>query len=180
MLHGAQLDAAIRSLVSRPLRSQFFRAMLLKYAHDPLGKGRPLPANRFNLKNGARVLYLADTKQTADIEIQAFSWPARSTATIPVEIDLQAVIDLTKPAALTALNLALVELTSNFRAAPNPTATQELGERCAALGCVDGILFESLANPGHINLAVIEQNLSLLNSSIKVNDPANNLFDNLP
>lgn len=183
MLSGAQLDAAIRQVVSRPKRDLFYRATLLKHAHDPLGKHRPIGANRFNIANGARVLYLAETIHTALDEVQAFGFPARSVTIVPVQFDLQAVVDLRDVNTLTTLQLTTNDLSVNFRTvSPGsaPARTQELGECAAASGCVDGFIFESLARPGTINLAVFEANLRSLNSSLTVNDPANNLHDTLP
>ena len=182
MLRGAQLDAAIRAVVSRPLRDMFFRAVLLKYGHDPLGKQRPIRRNRFNIDNSARVLYLAYTLQTALAEVQAFGFPSHAVAIVPVQVDLKAVIDLRDAKTLATLQLSPVELAINFRTAPPGTtsATQDLGECAAANGIVDGLIYESLAVPGAINLAVIEANLSRLMSSVKVNDPANQLHDALP
>jgi len=46
--------------------------MPLRYAGDPLGKRRPIVAQRFNLAGGARVLYLAEDQVTSLHEIQAF------------------------------------------------------------------------------------------------------------
>ena len=182
MLRGAQLDAAIRAVVSRPLRDMFFRAALLKYGHDPLGKQRPIRRNRFNSDNGARVLYLAHTLQTALAEVQAFGFPPHAVAIVPVQVDLKAVIDLRDANTQASLQLSSVELAMNFRTAPlgTTTVTQELGECAAVSGIVDGLIYESLAVPGAANLAVIEANLSGLMSSVSVYDPANNLHDTLP
>lgn len=183
MLKGAQLDAAVRTLVSRPLKNLFYRAMLLKFARDPLGKHRPIRRNRFNIDNGARVLYLAQVIPTALQEVQAFGFPARAVAIVPVEVDLQAVVDLRDPVIQTSLQLTSRDLAMNFRAIPagGPrTETQELGECAATSGCVDGFLYESLAMPGSVNLAVFEDNLAPLKSSLIVDDPANTLHETLP
>jgi hypothetical protein len=71
--------------------------MPLHYAGDPLGKRRPIVAQRFNLAGGARVLYLAEDQVTSLHEIQAFGWPPTATAVVPVQFDLKAVIDLRDP-----------------------------------------------------------------------------------
>jgi RES domain-containing protein len=183
VLKGAQLDATIRTLVSRPLRNLFYRAMQLKFAHDPLGKHRPIRSNRFNIDNGARVLYLAQNIPTALQEVQAFGYPPHAAAIVPVAVDLQAVVDLRDPAIQSALQLNPHDLAMNFRAisAGGPlAATQELGECAAASGCVDGFLYESMAMPGSVNLAVFENNLAPLKSSLIVDDPANSLYETLP
>jgi RES domain-containing protein len=183
VLKGAQLDAAVRTLVSRPLKNLFYRAMLLKFARDPLGKHRPIRRNRFNIDNGARVLYLAANVPTALQEVQAIGFPPHAVAIVPVEVDLQAVVDLRTPVIQNALQLTAHDLTMNFRAISTGgplAATQELGERAAASGCIDGFLYESLAMPGSVNLAVFEDNLVPLKSSLTVNDPANTLHETLP
>ena len=97
MLTGALLDTAIQQLISRPFRHTFFRAMPLRYARDPLGKRRPIVAQRFNLADGARVLYLAENQVTCLYEIQAFGWPPSATVIVPVQFNLKAVVDLRHP-----------------------------------------------------------------------------------
>ena len=185
MLAGPQLDAALRSVLSRPFRQTFFRASPLLYAADPLGRNRTIAANRFNVAGGARVLYLSEKMPGCIEEVQAANFPASSVAIFPVELDLRAVIDVRNPATVGALQLTDRDVAFNFRSLPGgspPADTQLLGERCAALGCVDGIFFPSFARqpPTETNIAVIEATLSILGSSISVNDPRNNLVDRLP
>jgi RES domain-containing protein len=179
VLTGASLDRAIRQLISRPFRHTFFRAMPLRYARDPLGKRRPIVAQRFNLGGGARVLYLAEDQVTCLHEIQAFGWPPTATVIVPVQFDLKAVVELRDPKVQAALRTSSGELALNFRSSA-PAATQELGERCAASGRIDGLLFDSPAMPGKANLAVLEASLTKLGSFVTVNDPNNNLVDSLP
>lgn len=181
MLSGASLDRAIQQLNSRPFRHTYFRAMPLRYARDPLGKRRPIVAQRFNLAGGARVLYLADDQATCLHEIQAFGWPPSATVIVPVQFDLRAVVDLRDRTVQAALNTDSRELAANFRSSTSsPAQTQLLGERCAASGRIDGLLFVSPAMPGKTNLAVFEAALAALGSSLAVNDPNNNLVDALP
>lgn len=59
-------------------------------------------------------------------------------------------------------------------------ATQELGERAAALGHIDLFLYQSVALPGTTNLAVFEASLDALGSTVIVDDPVNKLFVRLP
>ena len=181
MLTGAALDTAIQQLNSHPFRHTFFRAMPLRYAFDPLGKRRRVTAQRFNRAGGARVLYLAENQVTCLHEIQAFGWPATATAIVPVQFDLKAVVDLRDLNVQNLLPTSSRELAFNFRSlAPRPAPTQILGERCAALRRIDGLLFDSPAVPGKANLAVLEVALCVLGSSLIVNDPQNNLHDQLP
>jgi RES domain-containing protein len=185
VLAGSQLDAAIRSVLSRPFRQTFFRASRLLYSGDPLGRNRAIAENRFNIESGARVLYLSEQMGTCIEEIQAAGFPAFSVAIFPVQLDLKAVVDLRDPATLAALHLTPTGVAFNFRSLPPgapPTDTQLLGERCSTLGCVDGLLFPSFARrpPTGPNIAIIEATLSVLGSSISVNDPNSNLVDRLP
>ena len=91
------------------------------------------------------------------------------------------VVDLRDAKVQAALGTNVGELAINFRSMTSgPAPTQMLGERCAASTRIDGLLFDSPAMPGKANLAVLEAALSLLGSSLAVNDPANNLFDSLP
>jgi len=154
--------------------------MPLRFAQDPLGKRRPIVALRFNLSGGARVLYLGEDQITCLHEIQAFGWPPYATI-VPVEFDLKAVIDLRDPKVQTILRTNSREMTMNFRSVTaDSTPTQRFGERCAASGRIDGILFDSPAMPGKTNLAVLEAALTPLGSSLAVNDPGNHLLDSLP
>ncbi len=181
MLTGASLHGAIQQLISRPFRHTFFRAMPLRYARDPLGKRRPIVAQRFNVAGGARVLYLAEDQVTCLHEIQAFGWPPSATVIVPVQFDLKAVVDLRDPKVQALLRTNSGELALNFRSATSaPAPTQLLGERCAASGRIDGLLFESPAMSGKANLAVLEAALRVLGSSLAVNDPTNRLSDSLP
>jgi RES domain-containing protein len=181
VLSGASLDKAIQQLISRPFRHTYFRAMPLRYARDPLGKRRPIVAQRFNLTGGARVLYLAEDHVTCLHEIQAFGWPPSATAIVPVQFDLKAIVDLRDPSVQTILQTNSSEIAMNFRSiTAGPAPTQILGECCGASGRIDGLLFDSPAMPGKANLAVLEAALTVLGSSLVVNDPTNNLFDSLP
>jgi hypothetical protein len=181
VLSEAQLDQAIQQLNSRPFRHTFFRAMPLRYAQDPLGKRRPIVAQRFNLRDGARVLYLGEDQIACLHEIQAFGWPPSATAMVPVQFDLKAVVDLRDPKVQMVLQTNSTEIMMNFRSITSgPAPTQLLGERCVASGRIDGLLFDSPAMPGKANLAVLEAALAVLGSSLAVNDPSNNLLDSLP
>lgn len=183
MLGGAALDAAIKTLVSRPLHDTFFRAVSLRFAGDPFGRKRPITGQRFNVEQGARVLYIGDSQLTCLYEVQAFGFPAKSVAILPVQVHLNAVVDLREPSICRALGLSLNELTFNFRSLPAgspPAPTQLLGERCAASGRVDGLMFGSLACKTGVNIAVLEAGLASLGSYLEIDDPANGIKERLP
>jgi hypothetical protein len=148
-----------------------------------LGKLRPISRQRFNVAGGARVLYLGDDPITCLYEAQALGFPAGSTTIVPVQYALNAVVDLTDPAVVRALRTTRSVLQFNFRSLPllsPPTDSQILGDAFAASGRIDGLLYESPARPGALDLAVIEAALVGLGSSLVVNDPANALRDSLP
>jgi RES domain-containing protein len=155
--------------------------MALRFHSDPLGKKRPINAQRFNVRGGARVLYLAEDQITCLHEAQALGWPNTSTVIVPIRLDLRAVVDLRDDRVQNLLRTDPGELAYNFRSmAPGPAPTQILGERCAAFGRIDGFLYESAALAGKVDLAVFEAALQGLGSSLTVSDPVNNLHDRLP
>jgi len=182
VLKGRGLEAAIRKLLSRPLRGIYFRAVPLRFAGDLLGRSRPIDAQRFNIDGGARMLYLAEDQLTCLREAQLFGSPLTAVALAPVHLDLRSVVDLRDAAVRKVLRTNAVELAFNFRSlgmkAP-PAATQLLGERVAASGRIDGLIYESPAYPGHIDLAIIENALEGLGSSLVVQD-AGGVADRLP
>jgi len=181
LLHGAALRRALGALASRPLRDVFHRAVPLRYARDPLGRRRPIAAQRFNAHGGARVLYLAEDHATCLHEVQAFGFPPATYAIVPVQVHLRAVLDLRDRPVRLALGLSVAEMNANFRTARAGALapTQVLGEACAASGLVDGLLYPSLARRGGTNLAVVEAGLRH-GGRLLVNDPENNLRAHLP
>jgi hypothetical protein len=100
---------------------------------------------------------------------------------IAVQFDLKAVVDLRDRNVQNSLHSDSKELGLNFRSVTSgPAPTQMLGERRAASGRIDGLFFESPAMRGKVNLAVPESALTMLGSTLAVNDPKNNLSDSLP
>jgi RES domain-containing protein len=176
------LRKVLATIPSESLRRVFFRAVLLKFSRDPLGRKRPIVAQRFNADRGARVLYLADRHETALAEVRAFGIPLMSFAIVPVQVDLRALVDLTEARTRRVLRMGLEEIRADFRAS-KPGAripTQVLGEACARSCRIDGILYPSLARPAAVNLAVIERSLRALQSTVVVDDIENRLHDRLP
>lgn len=157
--------------------------MPLRYSSDPLGKGGPITAQRFNVAGGARVFYLAEDHNTCLNEILAFGWPPVSTAIIPIQFDLKSVVDLQDHNVGAILQLTLAELAFNFRSLPGGSAlavTQISGEHGVASRRVEGLLYESQTVAGKKALAVLEAALAALGSALTVNDPVNGLNDRLP
>lgn len=182
MISLAALTAAIPTLVTRPFRHTFFRAMALRHHGDPLGKKRPINRQRFNVQSGARVLYVGNDQITCLYEVQAFGFPVTSIAIVPLQLQLSAVLDLRDAAVQKKLGLSFADIAVNFRSLPRgsaPTDMQNLGEALAASGRVDGILYASLARPGNACLAVLEASVAALGSVVEVNDPPNGLVDRL-
>jgi hypothetical protein len=114
------------------------------------------------------------------MEVGAFGAPAQSWLLLACEFDLHAVLDLRDPGIRAALQISATDLNQNHRsvnALGRRTPTQELGETCAALRCIDGIVFESLADPPNPNIAIVVVPLSALGSYVKVDQPT---ADRLP
>jgi RES domain-containing protein len=174
-------------LATRPLRGTYFRASATQWVTDPLGKNRPIGRNRFNLAAGARILYTAEDQHTCLFELQAFAWPAQAISIVPVEFQLNSVVDLRDNKILQALQTDEMEISFNFRAvAPGSpaTSTQELGEVVALSARIDGLLFPSFAVPAAFgvkqNLAIIEAGVSYLQSRVEAKDPMSNTQHKLP
>ena len=111
-------------------------------------------------------------------------WASQLAPTIvPVQFDLRSMVDLRDPIVQKILQTNPIEISFNFRSLPAgspPAVTQVLGEGIAASGRIDGLLYESPARQSHLDLAVFEDALPPLGSSLEVNDPSNKLFDHLP
>lgn len=163
MLTGAALDnALVNKVITRPDAVQYFRAMPVAWAFDPLGRGRPIADMRFNQAGGARVLYVGQDPVVCLHEAQALGFPAAGSFCVPVEIRLDAILDLRDAATRAALGLKTTDVQLNFRglnAAGTVTDTQTLGERCVASKVIDGVYYPSVAKKGSSCLAVFEANL---------------------
>ena len=118
MIGAAALRALIVHHPSRPLRDTYFRAMGLRHHADPLGRGRPIARQRFNVENGARILYVGDDPITCLHEVQAFGFPVTSIAVVPVQLELNAVLDLRDAALRHALAITEEDVAFNSRAEP--------------------------------------------------------------
>jgi hypothetical protein len=118
MIGAAALQAFIAACPSRPLRDTYFRAVQLRHHADPLGRRRPINRQRFNLQNGARVLYVGKDQITCLYEVGAFGFPVTSLAVIPVQFQLNAVLDLSDPAIQGALAVTRADIVMNFRPVP--------------------------------------------------------------
>jgi RES domain-containing protein len=165
---------------SRPLHTMYQRAMPNKHASDPLGRKRPIRPGRFNVAKGARVLYLGDDAVTCLHEAQLLGLPPQAVIVVPVQCQLAAVVDLRLPKVQKLLQTTAAEINANFRTfLRQPAPSQALGEACATIRRIDGLLYASSARPGHHNLAVLEHALTPLRSRLIVSDPSG-LSDTLP
>ena len=181
MLAGTALDTAVRHLPSRPLRGTFFRAIPLKYRNTPFGLPPVMNANRFNLPAGTPALYLGADVHVCVDEVQMDASPD-PTVIFRIEVDLKAVADLRDPDVLAALALDADDVTFNFRSLgpAGRHSTQILGECCAQLACVDGLLYPSAAHAGGHALAVFEASLAALGGSLMVHGPSGRVKHRLP
>ena len=182
MLTGAALENVVRLLHSRPLRGTYFRAIGARHMKTPLGHAPLMASNRFNLRGGAGTLYLGADAHVCVAEVQADALPADAVTIFPVEVDLKAVADLNDASVLVALGLTPADVVFNFRSLgrSGQHATQLLGECCAALGCIDGLMFPSAALVGGQALAVFEASLTTLGSSLTVRRPSGRVWQRLP
>jgi RES domain-containing protein len=175
---GSELDRAVSHLPTRPLRGTYFRACATQWVADPLGKGRTIGRNRFNVAGGARVLYTAEDPHTCLFELQAYAWPPQAISIVPILFRLDSVVDLRDAAVQQLLQTDDAEIAFNFRSVPvqgPATSTQALGEAIARSGRIDGLLFPSFAVPraaGHKqNLAIVEAGVTRLGSHVEAEDP---------
>ena len=163
MLTGAALDDALtKTVTTRPGSFQHFRVIPLTWAFDPLGRGRPIEDMRFNTRGGARVLYLGENPTVCVEEAGAVGFPAAATMCFPVDVRLEAILDLRDGSTRKALGLKTSDIHLNFRGVNKMGGvadTQTLGERCAVVGTIDGISYPSVAHKGGVCLAVLESNL---------------------
>ncbi len=172
--------------MSRPRSGRMVHAMHAMYYTDPLAKKLKkahIAWSRFNVKKGARVLYLGDDYLTCAAETRVSSVPTWIVAFAPVLYDLQAVLDLTDAAVQGALHTFPAEIAANFRSVPlasRPTPTQWLGEELAASAQIDAIYFDSAARPGHHCLAVFVDTLEPLGGKLEVFDPKAGVTASLP
>lgn len=187
MRTGSALDRAVSYLPTRPLRGTYFRACATRWVADPLGKGRTIGRNRFNVAGGARLLYMAEDPHTCLFELQAYAWPPQAISIVPVLFRLDSVVDLQDIAVQQLLLTDEVELGFNFRSMPPgapATPTQELGEAVASSGRIDGLLFPSFAVPRGSglkqNLAIVEAGVATLGSHVEADDPLGRVCHRLP
>lgn len=87
-----------------------------------------------------------------------------------VECDLRSVLDLTDPRTRAALGLTHKELFGG-PGSRGHSETQLLGERCAASGLFDGLLYEAAVRPGARCLVVFPDALLKLGSSVRLVGP---------
>jgi RES domain-containing protein len=188
MLSPAEIAGEIGALAAktRPRFCSMVRAMPARYWRDPFAhrmKKARRNWNRFNVKQGTRVLYLGDDYLTAAHETGVNLVPTWIVAFAPVRCSLQAVLDLTDPDIQAILQTDSNELGANFRAVPvaqRPTPTQSLGEALAREKQIDALWYESSARPGSRCLAVFVAALKPLGGTLEVFDPKSGVTKQLP
>lgn len=74
------------------------------------------------------MLYLGEDQMTCLHEAQALGWPAMSTAIVPVQFDLRAIVDLRDPSVQSALHTNSGELAFNFRSLQPRSAPTQIWE----------------------------------------------------
>jgi RES domain-containing protein len=116
----------VHALATTPLAGTWYRALDPRYLGSALGTAHTKSANsRFSAAFGFDVLYLAETATVALFEAQALlgsPWtpggsvphPTRSVAVVAVNVQLDAVVDLTNPAQALIVDTNAQELTGDW------------------------------------------------------------------
>ncbi|MCH8488284.1 MAG: RES family NAD+ phosphorylase [Candidatus Cyclonatronum sp.] len=125
------------------------------YAEGPVKSGA-----RFTPKGGFRTLYLSFDRLTASLEIQAsfrkydgslIDLADRPTTILPVDADLDSVLDFTNADTLDLLNTNISELTGEWRYAQltSEAVTQILGRAAFESGRIKAMKYRSAKDPRH-------------------------------
>jgi RES domain len=183
------------------LHGTWIRALHPNYLANPLGTAHATThATRFNPGTvgdpGFEILYLAENALVARFEVQALlGSPYPGAASVPntagvnwtllaVQVDLQAVVDLTRLNARNLIDTSIQELTGDWRAYAlrNPyrsrggihgsdVPTQMLGRRLARIRGVEGFLCYSARIATQRNLMIFPRKLQP-GSQLSCVDPA--------
>ena len=189
-----------RHLHRRPLHGTWIRALHPKHAGNPLSTAHtPKHASRFNPGTPAdaafEILYLAEDASVALFEVQALlgsAYPGANFVPNPaggpwtlldVEVDLQAVVDFTRPGSRNLIETSAQELTGDWRAYALRTParprggvhgsdvpTQQLGRRLEKIRGLEGFLSYSARIATRQNLMNFPHKL-LKGSRLRYRDP---------
>ncbi len=193
----------------RPLRGTWIRALHPRHLANPLGTAHtPTHATRFNPGTvpdpGFEILYLAENASVALFEVQALLGSAYPGAAfvpnpaggpwtlIDVQVDLQAVVDLTRRTSHNLIETSVQELTGDWRAYRlrrpsrlcggrygSDVPTQSLGRRLARIRGVEGFLSYSAPVATQRNLMIFPRKL-LPGSQLRYRDPTTGDWLTLP
>lgn len=147
--------------------------MRTRWLSDPLAKGKPPNPGRYG--TAARIVYVARDPITALEEVQAFGLPL-AHAFVPLDVQLNAVVDVHDPRIVKALSITQADLRQNFRTAASPTPTQLLGNACEAIGTIDAIAYRSLTKPKGECFAILVNSLLATKGSVVLTDPTVGAF----
>ncbi|TVQ00231.1 MAG: RES domain-containing protein [Balneolaceae bacterium] len=132
---------------------------ILETKPKPLYSDGPVKSGaRFTPKGGFRTLYLTYDRQTASLEIQAsfkkndgkiIDLADRSTTILPIDVDLDAVLDLTDTNILDLLKTNTSELTGEWRYTQitSVAVTQILGQAAFESKRIKAIKYHSAKDP---------------------------------
>lgn len=123
------------------------------YSEGPVKSGA-----RFTPKNGFRTLYLTYDRQTASLEIQSsfkkndgtlIDLADRPTTILPIDVDLDSVLDLTDPNVIYSLKTNTSELTGEWRYSQitSVAVTQILGRAAFGSNRIKAIKYHSAKDP---------------------------------
>jgi RES domain-containing protein len=193
----------------RPLTGTWVRALHPKYLANPLSTAHTRThATRFNPGTPADpafgILYLAENATVALFEVQALLGSAYPRAAfvpspaggawslIDVQVNLQAVVDLSQRASRSLIETSVQELTGDWRAYSlrrparlrggihgSDVPTQLLGRRLERIRGLEGFLSYSARIATRRNLMIFPHKL-LPGSRLRYRDPATGTWRSLP
>jgi len=200
---------ACRHLQRRRVQAVWIRALHPKYRANPLATAQTTTTTtRYNpgtfADPGFEILYLAEDNTVALFEVQALlgsAYPGGAFApspaggawmTLQVHVNLQAVVDLTRPSALRLIQTSVQELTGDWRgyALRNPhrqrggthgsdVPTQMLGRSLERVSDLEGFIAYSARIATHRNLMIFPRKL-LPGSQLRCQDPTTGKWVAIP
>jgi RES domain-containing protein len=174
----ADLISGFKTIPGVSLRGSFFRAIPLVHISSPLSAvGSLARGGRYNAAGGFEAFYIARSPDTTLYELQVISPRSAPTRTKPlitftIEVDLQAVVDLTSRANVHALGLTPADLIVEWKAvliAGGVPITHDIGSAARDAG-VEAIIVPSARQPGATNLVIFPDRLRH-GSSVRIDPP---------
>jgi RES domain-containing protein len=178
-----ELQRILAKIKPRTETTTTFRCVAWKYQASMLSAiGSYKTGGRFNPPSTFEALYLADTPNTAMLEVgmlvqtneRLIGVPTRPMGVLSIDCRLERVLDLTDPNMQEALGTNPQELSGNWlvmqRSRQTPP-TQRLGRAIHALESIEAFWVPSARAMGARNLVVLPTRLQAGSSRVRVYDP---------